>query len=262
MPALATSFLRSIKYAAFSAILALPMLVLPTQAWAIDESDKPAIEKIIRDYLLQNPQLLIEVQQELERQQQQEAKDRATKALTEMSQTVFDSPNQAVIGNTDGDVTVVEFFDYNCSFCQRAMDDMNALLANDNKLKFVLKELPILSNGSVEASRISTAVYRLFPEKYEQFHNELLSLNGQKDGNRALGIAEAIGLDIELINAEAAKDDVLDAFREVNDLATRLGINGTPSYVIGDEVVFGALGEQVLRGKIENVRKCGKTVCG
>ena len=121
--------------------------------------------------------------------------------------------------------------------------------------------LPILSEGSVEASRISTAVYRLFPEKYAEFHNSLLGSKGQKDGNRALRIAQSMKLDINALNEEAKKSDVLDAFREANELATNLGINGTPSYVIGDEVVFGALGQDVLRQKIENVRKCGKTVC-
>jgi protein-disulfide isomerase len=113
----------------------------------------------------------------------------------------------------------------------------------------------------VEAHRISTAVYRLFPDQYEKFHNLLLGSNGQKDGNRALRIAQDMKLDIDAINEESKKSSVLGAFREVNDLANKLGINGTPSYVIGDEVVFGALGEQVLREKIQNVRKCGKTVC-
>lgn len=237
------------------------LLVLPTAANALEPSDTPAIEKIVRDYLLKNPEIMLEVQQALEAKQQQLAKERAAKALETNKTTIFNSANQAQIGNPDADVTVVEFFDYNCSFCQRAMNDMNGLLGTDKNLKFVMKELPILSQGSVEAHRISTAVYRLFPEKYERFHNDLLSLNGPKDGARALRVATDMGLDVAAIDAESKKQDVLGAFREVNELATALGINGTPSYVIGDEVVFGALGEDVLREKIENVRSCGKTVC-
>ena len=105
------------------------------------------------------------------------------------------------------------------------------------------------------------SVYRLFPDQYEQFHNALLGSPGQKDANRALRVAQEMKLDIDAINNESQKSNVLGAFREVNQLATSLGINGTPSYVIGDEVIFGALGANVLRSKIENVRKCGKTVC-
>ena len=245
-----------------AALLLTTSLVTPiSSAHAFSDSDRPAVEQMIRDYLLKNPEIILEVQQALEAKQRQEAQERAAEALAANSEAIFSSPNQAEIGNLKGDVTVVEFFDYNCGFCQRAMNDMNALLATDKNLKFVLKEMPILSEASVEASRISTAVYRLFPKQYEEFHNKLLGTQGQKDGNRALRVAQEMKMDIDAINAEAGKPDVLAAFREVNEMATSLGINGTPSYVIGDEVVFGALGEDVLRGKIENVRKCGKTVC-
>ncbi|MEP1208279.1 MAG: DsbA family protein [Rhizobiaceae bacterium] len=254
-------FLKSAVARATAALLGALMMFPATSALALDPSDRPEIEKIIREYLLANPQLMLEVQQALETQQRQEAEQRAKAALAQNSEVIFNSPNQGIIGNKDGDVTVVEFFDYNCGFCSRAMNDMNALLANDSKLKFVMKELPILSEGSVEASRISTAVYRLYPAKYGEFHNQLLGSPGQKDGNRALRVAQSLEMDINAINEEAQKEDVLGAFREANDLATSLGINGTPSYVIGDEVVFGALGEAVLREKIENMRKCGKTVC-
>jgi len=244
-----------------SMMIALALLLPTTAAVAVDESDRPAIEKMIRNYLITNPQILLEVQQALEEKQRQEAQQKAKETLAANSETIFNSPNQGIIGNAKGDVTVVEFFDYNCGFCQRAMDDMNALLKEDDNLRFVMKELPILSQGSVDASRISTAVYRLHPEKYAEFHNRLLGESGQKDGNRALRIAQQMKLDINALNEEAEKTSVLGAFREANELATNLGINGTPSYVIGDEVVFGALGVDVLREKIRNVRKCGKTSC-
>jgi len=248
-----------------AASLAMGLLVSPAtinSALALDASDKSEVEKIVRDYLLKNPELIIEMQQALEAKQREEQQAVAAAALKENNDIIFASKHQGDIGNPKGDVTVVEFFDYNCHFCQRAMQDMNTLLGDDKNLKFVMKELPILSEGSVEASRVSTAVYRLNPDKYEEFHNRLLSQQGSKDGNRAMSVVADMGLDASSIEAEAAKDDVIDAFREVNDLATKLGINGTPSYVIGDEVIFGALGAQVLRDKISNVRKCGSTTCG
>ncbi|MEM9733895.1 MAG: DsbA family protein [Pseudomonadota bacterium] len=243
-----------------AALLAFTML-LPFPALALDPADKPAIEKMVRDYLLANPEIILEVQQALEAKQQAEAAERTRMALEQHGDTIFRSQNQGTIGPKDADVQVVEFFDYNCGFCQRAMNDMNTLLEGDKKVQFVMKELPILSEGSVEAHRISTAVYRLFPDQYEKFHNTLLGLQGVKDGNRALRVAQQMELDIDKINEEAGKPNILAAFREVNELANQLGINGTPSYVIGDEVLFGALGADVLREKIENVRQCGKTVC-
>ncbi|MDD9910009.1 MAG: DsbA family protein [Ahrensia sp.] len=250
-----------IRIGAAAAALLFASATLAPVALALDDSEKAQVEQIIRDYLLANPELMIEVQQALEVKQQAEAQEQAARALTENRGAIFNSPNQGVIGNANGDVTVVEFFDYNCSFCQRAMQDMNALLDGDENLRFVMKELPILSTGSVEASRISTAVYRLYPDRYGEFHNGLLSLQGLKDGARAIEVAGLMGLDIEKLEEEAGKDNVVDAFREANDLATALGVNGTPSYVIGDEVVFGALGEEVLREKIDNMRNCGKTQC-
>lgn len=243
------------------ALVAATMMFPSSSSLALDPSDRPEIEQIIREYLLANPQLMLEVQAALEEQQRAQAAARAAEALSLNAEVIFNSPNQGIIGNAEGDVTVVEFFDYNCGFCQRAMEDMNALLTGDPNLKFVMKELPILSEGSVEAHRISTAVYRLYPDKYADFHNNLLGSPGQKDGNRALRVAQTMDMDINKLNEEAQKNDVLSAFREANDLASSLGINGTPSYVIGDEVLFGALGRDVLAEKIENVRKCGKTVC-
>ena len=255
------NILKSARMWAMAVVLGAAVMVPVKPAVALDPSDRPEIEKIIREYLLSNPQLMLEVQAALETQQREEAARMAAQSLRENADTIFNSPNQAVIGNAEGEVTVVEFFDYNCGFCQRAMNDMNALLAGDSNLKFVMKELPILSEGSVEAHRVSTAVYRLYPQQYTEFHNQLLGSPGQKDGNRALRVAQSLNMDINALNEEAKKNNVLNAFREVNDLANSLGINGTPSYVIGDEVVFGALGEDVLREKIENMRKCGKTVC-
>ena len=253
--------LKSAAARALAVFLGAAAMVPVHSALALDPSDRPEIEKIIREYLLANPQLMLEVQAALEVQQREEAARLAAESLKQNAETIFNSPNQAVIGNAEGDVTVVEFFDYNCGFCQRAMNDMNALLSGDSNLKFVMKELPILSESSVEAHRVSTAVYRLYPDKYAEFHNQLLGSPGQKDGNRALRVAQSMDMDINALNDEAQKNNVLIAFREVNELANSLGINGTPSYVIGDEVVFGALGEDVLREKIENMRKCGKTVC-
>ncbi|MEL6948039.1 MAG: DsbA family protein [Pseudomonadota bacterium] len=242
-------------------ILAGGWLVPPTPAQAEKALDREAVERIVRDYLLKNPEIMVEVQQALEAKQKAERDAQIEATLNQRRDTIFNSANQGVIGPKDAPITIVEFFDYNCSFCQRAMEDMNVLLGNEKDVKFVLKELPILGPESVEASRISTAVYRAYPDKYGEFHNKLLGLEGIKNGERALAIARDMGLDTKKLEEIGARGDVLDAFREANALATSLGINGTPSYVLADEVVFGALGHAVLAEKLAAVRKCGKTSC-
>jgi protein-disulfide isomerase len=236
-----------------------PMMTSPS--YALDAAQKAEFEALIRSYILENPEILLEAQKALEAKRELQAKVRTEKVLKEQHDIIFASKNQFEIGNPKGDITVVEFFDYNCAFCKRAMDDMNTLLENDKKLKFILKELPILSEASATAHQISIAVGRLAPEKYGEFHRKLLGGNGLKDGTRAIKLAETMGMDIEKILKISKQADVMDAFREVSTLARDLGINGTPSYVIGDEVIFGALGADVLRKKIENVRKCGSTTC-
>ncbi|MEL6967650.1 MAG: DsbA family protein [Pseudomonadota bacterium] len=236
-------------------------LVPPAPAQAEKALDREAVERIIREYLLKNPEIMVEVQQALEAKQKAERDAQIAATLNQRRDTIFNSANQGVIGPKDAPITIVEFFDYNCSFCQRAMEDMNVLLGNEKDVKFVLKELPILGPESVEASRISTAVYRAYPDKYGEFHNKLLGLEGIKNGERALAIARDMGLDTKKLEEIGARGDVLDAFREANALATSLGINGTPSYVLADEVVFGALGHAVLAEKLTAVRKCGKTSC-
>ncbi|MEL6744151.1 MAG: DsbA family protein [Pseudomonadota bacterium] len=238
-----------------------PLVSLTKQVHAQEAMDRAKVEEIIRSYLLANPELMLEVQQALEAKQKEE-RDAAVKvALSENKKTIFESPNQGVIGPEDAPITIVEFFDYNCGFCRRAMDDMNFLLATEKDVKFVMKELPILGPESVEASRISTAVYREYPKQYGEFHNRLLGLDGVKNGERAIEVAKAMNMDTAKLQEIGARGDVLDAFREANTLATSLGINGTPSYVVGEEVLFGALGQQVLTSKIENMRACGKSEC-
>ena len=249
---------------AISTFLMAAFIIMATSftapSYALDAAQKSEFEALIRSYLLNNPEILLEVQDALEKKRALEASAKVEQVLSEKRDLVFASENQFVIGNPKADVTVVEFFDYNCAFCKRALGDMQRLIKEDKNLKFVMKELPILGEGSVTAHRISIAVGKLNPERYEEFHEKLLGSNGPKNGKRALKLADSMGLDLRKILDYSKRDSVVEGFREVNNLATDLGMNGTPSYVIGDEVIFGALGYDVLKGKIANLRKCGKTV--
>ena len=184
-------------------------------------------------------------------------------SVKEHSAAIFTSPRQVTLGNPQGDVTVVEFFDYNCSYCKRAMSDMLDLLKNDGKLKFVLKEFPVLGDGSMQAAQVAAAVRmqdKTGGKKYLEFHQKLLGGRGQADKTRALAAAKEAGLDIARIEKDMASDEVKATIEENFKLAEALGLNGTPSYIVGSDVVVGAVGLNTLKEKINSAR-CGKAAC-
>ena len=150
----------------------------------------------------------------------------------------------------NGKVTIVEFYDYNCGYCKRAIEDMQALTAADPDLRFVLKEFPILGPDSQKASVVSMAFHTLMPEKYGEFHNQLLGGQGRASEASAIKIALSLGADEAKLREEMKNPAITEAFAKTYDLANKLAITGTPSYVVGNEVVFGALGQEVLAEKI------------
>ena len=177
-------------------------------------------------------------------------------------ETIFNSPRGVMLGNKDGDVTFVEFFDYNCGYCKRAMADMLDLMKTDPKLKVVLKEFPVLSQGSVEAAQVAVAVRMQDPsgKKYLDFHQKLLGGRGPADKARALAAAKDAGLDMARIEKDMASPEVHATIEENFKLAEAMGMNGTPSYVIGKQVVVGAVGLDGLKEKI-GIARCGKATC-
>ena len=183
-------------------------------------------------------------------------------AVAKNAQAIFTSPRGVTIGNKDGDVTFVEFFDYNCGYCKRAMTDMLEIMKTDSKLKVVLKEFPVLGPGSVEAAQVGVAVRMQDPtgKKYLDFHQKLLNGRGQADKARALAAAKEAGLDMAKLEKDLASPEVRATLEENFKLAEDMGMNGTPSYVIGKQVVIGAVGVDNLREKI-GVARCGKAVC-
>ena len=220
-------------------------------AGGLDMADR---EALVRDALMANPEIVRDAFIALQDREESVQAERQKQALAESADEVFRSPADFVAGNPDGDVTVVEFFDYNCGYCRRALADMNSLIESDSQLRFVLKEFPILSPGSVEAAKVSLAVLKEARDKYLEFHRTLLSSRGQVDGERALQVAADLGLDVEKLKAGAALPEVNRMLGDAQQLAARLGVNGTPGYVVGEEVIPGAIGFQGLAEKVAAVR--------
>jgi protein-disulfide isomerase len=218
------------------------------------------IETIIKEYLLKHPEVIQEAMEELESRQTAAKAEKAKATIKEAEATLFRSPRQVVLGNPGGDVTMVEFFDYNCGFCKHALVDMMNLMKADPKLRVVLKEFPVLGRGSVEAAQVAVAVRMQDPKKYFEFHQKLLGGRGQADKARAIAVAKEVGLDTARIEKDMNSDEVKATLEESMKLAEPLGLNGTPSYVIGSDIVVGAVGHDALKGKINQAR-CGKATC-
>jgi protein-disulfide isomerase len=178
------------------------------------------------------------------------------------AEALFRSPRQVTVGNAQGDVTFVEFFDYNCGYCKRAMGDMLTMMKSDPKLKVVLKEFPVLGPGSVEAARVAVAarMQDATGKKYLDFHQKLLGGRGEANKERALAVAKEVGADMDRLNKDMQSPEVKATLEENFKLAETLGLNGTPSYVIGDRVIVGAVGLASLRKDV-NTATCGKETC-
>jgi len=215
------------------------------------------IENIVKIYLVQHPEVLQEAMDALDKHQKQAEADKARATIRDNNATIFNSAHQVVLGNPQSKVAMVEFFDYNCAFCKRALSDMLDLLKTDPDLKFVLKEFPVLGEGSVEAARVAVAarMQDSSGKKYIEFHQKLLGGRGSADKTHALAVAKEVGFDMARLEKDMASDEVKNTIDEDMKLADALGVSGTPSYVIGDEVVVGAVGLDELREKIKAERK-------
>src|SRR4051812_48618972 len=232
------------------------------QSPAFSDQQKQAIGQIVKEYLLQNPEVLTEAMAELEKRQSQAQKVAQTGALKEARQTLLHAPHSFVAGNPTGDVTLVEFFDYNCGFCKRALSDVRTMIKADPKLRVVLKDFPVLGPDSVEASRVALAVKnQLQGEKLFDYHVKLMETRGRVNGERAMTVAKEMGVDIGRLQKDMDGPEVKATIQDNVMLGDRLGLTGTPAFVVGDEVISGAVGLEPMRKTVAGVRQCGKAVC-
>lgn len=234
---------------------------LPQSALALDQKQRDEFGAFIKEYLLANPEIMLEVQEALATKQRAKQQEAAEGAISENKNAIFNSKYDMVLGNPDGDVTVVEFYDYNCGYCKRALTDMEEILAKDKNVRFVLKELPILGPDSLAAHKVSAAFRLVAPDKYGEFHRALLSSEDRATEETAIAVAGKLGITEKQLRAKMEKEPHDAAVREAYTLANDLGITGTPSYVIGNEAVFGAVGAEEISTKVANMRSCGKTAC-
>lgn len=216
------------------------LIVAPAYAQAPTPAQREAFDAAIRDYLLRNPEVVIEALQAYETKQKLEQAEQQRAVIAALQSELARDPNSQVLGNPDGDVTVVEFFDYRCTYCKRAKPEVAELLRRDGKVRLVLKEFPILGPDSLVASRIAVATLLTQRDKYPKLHHLLMDSRGTLEEATSLQIAAEAGVDVAKLK-QSLSDPRIDSIITANRaLAQRLGVEGTPAFVIGGTLVPGA----------------------
>jgi protein-disulfide isomerase len=232
------------------------------QAPAFNDQQKSALHEVIKDYLMKNPEVIQDALMEMDKRQKEGERLARLKIIQDRNGPLFSAKHNMPFGNPNGDVTVVEFFDYNCGFCKRALGDLQKLVADDKNLRVIVKDFPVLGQGSVEAATVAVALkQQLTPEKVWGFHQKLLSARGQVARQQALDAAKEAGADMARLQRDMESPAVRTAIEENIQVADSLGLTGTPSYIVGEEIVVGAVGFAELKSRVDSIRKCGKAAC-
>jgi protein-disulfide isomerase len=223
--------------------------------------DAAQVNALVEDYLMSDPTILDRMSVKLAAAKKVAQREAQAKLIQANYAAIYDDAGNVILGNPDGDVTLVEMFDYNCGYCRGALPDLATLMAEDPNLKVILKEFPILSDGSIDAAKVAVLVNEDTKLDYWAFHQKLFATRGQVDAGAALAAAEAVGGNRVAMMIDMNSPRLNDTLQKSYKLADALSISGTPTYIIGDELIPGAVGIDALRTKIANVRDCGSTVC-
>jgi protein-disulfide isomerase len=228
---------------------------------AFTPAQRKELETIIKDILINNPEIMLEVQNALESKMDKIQAERMAVAIKENATELYRPAGSPIVGNVKGDVPVIEFFDYNCGYCKKALSEVTQLMDKDKKVRIIMKEFPILSKGSEEASRVALAAK--MQGKYWEFHRAMLESQGQANEAASLRIAEKLGLDMARLKKDMASPEVKKEIDDTRQLATKMGIQGTPHFIVGDRIIAGAPENltELLGKHVNDVRKEGCKVC-
>ncbi len=245
--------------------LAAATLALPGDAAAqsgprpfpdgLTDQQKEEVRELMGDYLRNNPEIILEAIQILQQREQARQNERQRSNLAAHRRELERDPTSPVGGNPRGGVTVVEFFDYLCGFCKQVFPAIQELLRTDGDIRWVFKEFPILTPESRIAARAALAAWNRDRDKYMDFHTALMESQGGLSERKILRIAGNVGLDPEAIKADLNDPAVEQALQRNSRLAERLGIRGTPAFIIGDRVVPGAIDLRTMRQMIKELRE-------
>lgn len=236
-------------------VLAMVLALVPVMALGdtLTEAERAEVRDLIRQHLIENPEILAEAFEALQARQQSAEAEAQAEALSELGDALRRTEGDPIGGNPYGTVTVVEFFDYNCPFCRQVKPEVAELLRNDDGIRYVFKEFPILSASSAQAARVALAVWHLAPERYWDVHTALMGHDGTLTEDQIRAAVTDAGLDWQEIVARGDADDVTATIRRNLEIAQRLQISGTPTFVIGERIIPGFVNADALAAAVAAV---------
>lgn len=243
----------------FPLLSAIALVVLmaasPAPAATLDEQQKQEIQDLVRAYLLEHPEILREMSANLEAKERAAEEETRSKTLVENAAAIFKSPADPVAGNPSGDVTVVEFMDYNCSWCKKGVNEVASLVEADKNVKVIFKEFPIFGAGSEFAARAAMAASR--QGKYWELHRALFGHDGPVTEEVTRQLAADLGLDMARLDTDMKDEAITKAMADTQALAVSMQINGTPAFIVDDKVFPGFVPKEHLLSAIADVRNNG-----
>ena len=239
----------------FRSLAAAALLFSSMPALALTDADKDEVRAVIKDYLIKNPEIIEEALNELKRKQEEGEASAAKAAIAQNAAAIFHAEGDLVLANPKGKITMVEFFDYNCGYCKRALPDVLKLMESDGDVRVVMKEFAILGPGSVFAARAALASRK--QGRYADFHLALMKHDGRHDEQSVMAIAAELGLDTEALKRDMDATDVASVLAANAALAESLNISGTPAFIIDQTLIPGAVGVDSLMTAVKDVRDAG-----
>ena len=224
-------------------IAALLLTATPAMSFDIQsmsDTEKAAFGEAVREYLMANPEVLIESINVLEERRAADSAQNDQTLVAANRDAIFDDGHSWIGGNPDGDLTIVEFIDYRCGVCRRFNDEVHKVVEEDGNIRLIVKEFPILGQDSEASARFAVAVKQIAgDDAYRKAHDELIALRSSASIEALTGVAEKIGVDADEVINTMNTEDVTAVLRENHQLAERMAIQGTPTFVIGDELLRG-----------------------
>lgn len=247
---------HSLATIALTAALALPAAggAAPLDLSAMSEADRAAFGEQVRSYLIENPEVIMEAIQELERRRSAATDANDREMIAANADRLFEDGFSWEAGNPEGDVTVVEFLDYRCGYCKRAHPEVATLLEQDPDVRLVVKEFPILGPASVAAGRMALAALELDRDRFEPLHDALMDHRGDLTEDVAYRLAAEAGYDVDRLRELAGSTETDDRLQQNYQLAQSLGLQGTPAFVIGNQIVRGYMPAADLAAAVAEAR--------
>lgn len=222
-----------------------------SHAEGMTDAQKEEIQAIVKDYIMSNPQVILDTVEQYRMEQEKLLEKNAQESLSDYKE-YFARDDLTIAGNPDGDITVVEFFDYNCGYCRKAFEDVRKIIQTDPNVRVVFQEMPILSPSSKTMAQIALAAHE--QGKYFEMHTAFMDHRGNQSDEVFYNLAKDVGLDMDQLKKDMVSPKVTAVIGKSADMGRKLGIRGTPGFIIGDEIYPGYIGLEAMKKAISDAR--------